>query len=163
MIQSFSLLDKKIIFEIIIPHNTMEQSQTNFEDIVAGVERIASVLGISLNGLATIELFAVQAYISGVLGGNTEIAEKIMKLACSMAEGKNPQKEIDKLKNRVVIHESLNVNPPLTEQKPPQPKASLHFSNRTELARKRLPKTGGRFAKWKPHTIFRGPKKTNNK
>ena len=147
----------------------MEKKRQGYEKIMAGVEEIATILGISLNGLPALELFAMQAYISGVLGGNAEIAEKIIKLALSKAHGNNPEKELRKLQKKVSELDlkqisqgpkSLLSDLESLKTAANDPIIVHHFSKRTRLAQSRLPATGGIFSRWKDQgNIIRGPKK----
>ncbi len=141
---------------------------SSYEEITGNIDKIAGILGIGLTGFAS-DLYERQTFLTKRLGGNSEIAEKVVTLARKIAEGKSSQKEIEKLRRKV---EALDL-PIETAPASPGVKASLednqilpvpapvknpHFSKRTALARNRLPRSGGHFAKWSIGTIFRGPR-----
>lgn len=132
----------------------------SYEEITDGISEIANMLGVGIHGLLSgfDDLYAAQTLLTERLDGHSEIAERIVTLAQKMAEGKHPQREINKLRRRV---EALDL--PI-ETAPASPSAEVvsnanePFARRTALARSRLPKTGGWFADWKPGTISRGPR-----
>jgi len=128
----------------------------NYEDVIANVEKIANMLGVGFNGLSSTDLHEAQTFLSKKLSGDVNAAQTVVKLATSMARGKNPQREIEKLRKKVTIIPEMPTSSALPNaqtinEQPP-------FSNRTALARKRLPKSGGHFAGWTIETIFRGPR-----
>ena len=150
----------------------MANEDAPYEEILNNANEILVTIGLSTQALInnSDDLFTVQEFIKGKLGGNERDAETIMRLAKRMAEGKNPQREIEKLRKKVTIipempTSSVLPNVPTIEvptssalpnvqtinEKPP-------FFRRTALARNRLPKSGGHFAKWSIGTIFRGPR-----
>jgi hypothetical protein len=132
-----------------------EKRITNEEIMIEKIKFIAKFLGIGFQRLNSDDLGTIRTYLIDQMHGNVWAANLIILLAKQIVEGRNPQKQLKKLINRV---------PSSTIKRPDINRDTDHFSKRINVAQHKIPVTRPiGHTKWGKHDIKRGPRRYSGK